>query len=303
MRSVTRCAITTAAILIVVWTCIGWAQALRIVGFNVESGGARPDVVDDLIEAAQGVDIWGLSEVQDDVWAILFETAAEQGEGADFKRVLGTTGGADRLLIIYNGDRLDVVRHFELPHINVGGNVRAPLVAHFRLKPTGPEFLFMVNHLYRSKAERRHEQVRLLNEWARQQTLPIVAVGDYTFDWDVSNGEADHDRGYDLMTADEVFVWIKPQRFMKTQCSFDSVLDVVFIAGEANTWRGSSEIIAAHETYCPDDNMRSDHRPVLAMFQLTADGQPSSRHLLLERIQRLDEELRALKALVEQLPQ
>jgi hypothetical protein len=42
-----------------------------------------------------------------------------------------------------------------------------PLVAHFRFKPAGAKFLFMVNHLYRSKAERRHEQARLLNEWAR----------------------------------------------------------------------------------------------------------------------------------------
>jgi hypothetical protein len=32
-----------------------------MVGFNVESGGARPNVVDDLIAAAQGVDLWGFS--------------------------------------------------------------------------------------------------------------------------------------------------------------------------------------------------------------------------------------------------
>jgi len=73
--------------------------------------------------------------------------------------------------------------------INVGGNVRAPLVAQLRLKPAGPEFLFMVNHLYRSNTEWRHEQARLLNAWARSQTLPVIAVGDYNFDWDVSNGD------------------------------------------------------------------------------------------------------------------
>lgn len=44
-------------------------------------------------------------------------------------------------------------------------------------------------------------------------------------------------------------MWIKPQRLIKTQCSFDSVLDFVFIAGEAKNWRAASEIMAAHDTY------------------------------------------------------
>jgi hypothetical protein len=114
------------AILCSVWAGPGWAQALRVVGFNVESGGAHPDVVDDLIRAAQGVDLWGFSEVQDNTWGLLFEQAAEDGEAADFQRILGTTGGGNRLLIVYNGDRLDLVSQFELTAINIEGRVRAP---------------------------------------------------------------------------------------------------------------------------------------------------------------------------------
>jgi hypothetical protein len=63
MRVTKRPSTVVVAILFSLWTGIGWAQALRVVGFNVESGGARPEVVDDLIPAAQGVDIWGFSEV------------------------------------------------------------------------------------------------------------------------------------------------------------------------------------------------------------------------------------------------
>ena len=37
----------------------------------------------------------------------------------------------------------------------------------------------MVNHLYRTKEARRHLQADLLNEWASQQQLPVIAVGDY----------------------------------------------------------------------------------------------------------------------------
>jgi endonuclease/exonuclease/phosphatase family metal-dependent hydrolase len=68
-------------------------------------------------------------------------------------------------------------------------------VAQFRLKPVGSEFLFMVNHLYRSNTERRHEQARLLNAWARQQTLPAIAVGAFNIDWAVINGDTVHDLG------------------------------------------------------------------------------------------------------------
>jgi hypothetical protein len=292
--------IIVVAVLVSLWTGAGWTQALRVVGFNVESSGARPDVVDDLIAAVQGVDLWDFSEVQDAIWATLFAQAAAQGETGAFTPILGTTGGGDRLLIVYHQDRFDLVRHFELTDINIGGNVRAPLVAHFRFKPAGPEFLFMVNHLYRSNTERRHEQARLLNAWARQQTLPVIAVGDYNFDWDVTNGATMHDRGYDLLTGDGVFTWVRPPQLIRTQCSFDSVLDFVFVAGAARQWHASSEILATEEGYCPSDQSRSDHRPVLALFELTSDGTPSPRQFLLAQIQRMEADLRAL---VEQMPQ
>src|ERR671910_2330987 len=130
MRATWVRSIVVVAVLVSLWTGIGWAQALRVVGFNVEFGGARPDVVDDLIAAAQGVDLWGFSEVQDEIWATLFAQAAAGGESGEFRRIMGTTGGGDRLLIVYHSDRFEVVRQFELTDINIGGRVRAPLVAH-----------------------------------------------------------------------------------------------------------------------------------------------------------------------------
>jgi hypothetical protein len=41
-----------------VLTATALAEQLRVVGFHVESGDARPEVV-----ATPGVDLWGLSEV------------------------------------------------------------------------------------------------------------------------------------------------------------------------------------------------------------------------------------------------
>lgn len=53
---------------------------------------------------------------------------AEDGENANFEKVVGTTGGGDRLALIFNANRFRLVRSQELTHINQG-NHRAPLVA------------------------------------------------------------------------------------------------------------------------------------------------------------------------------
>jgi hypothetical protein len=44
MRASKIHSIVVVGLLISLWTCAGWPQALRVVGFNVESGGARPDM-------------------------------------------------------------------------------------------------------------------------------------------------------------------------------------------------------------------------------------------------------------------
>ncbi|MCP4411091.1 MAG: hypothetical protein GY808_00735, partial [Gammaproteobacteria bacterium] len=220
---------------------IAHAQELEVIGYNVESGGADPDIVAQRIIEIDGCDIWGLSEVRNQGWANIFEVAAEDGENADFIQVLGTTGGADKLLIIFNSNKFDLVDSEELHDINVSGTVRAPLVARLKIKSTGNEFYFMVNHLYRSKADKRHLQATLLNNWAESQQIPVIAVGDYNFDWSVTNGDTDHDDGYDNMIADSVFEWIRPTTLYKTQDSnYNSILDFVFVSGDAKNWDISS---------------------------------------------------------------
>ncbi|MEQ8468470.1 hypothetical protein [Coleofasciculus sp. E1-EBD-02] len=166
------------------------------------------------------------------------------------------------------------------------------------------EFLFVVNHLYRSSESSRHEQARLLNEWGRSQQLPIIAAGDYNFDWDVVSGI--HDEGWDLITADDVFTWVKPDKLIATICSnrYNSVLDFVFVAGEAKNWPASSVILYGDpsDAYCPDDQTTSDHRPILATFQLGESVQPTppnQQQVLLEQIEQIERELLKLKTLVE----
>ena len=239
---------------------------LTVVAWNLESGDADPRVIAARLGEFQGVDLWGLSEVNGAEDARLFEVGAEVGEAANFTRILGSSGGGDRLLLLYDEDRFDLVRRGELDGINVRGNVRAPLYAHLRDAHTGVEFIFMVNHLYRSDDAARHWQAAALNDWAEAQALPIVAVGDYNFDWDVAEGERDHDAGYDNLTADGVWAWVRPAALVSTQDSrYDDVLDFIFTANAAQAWPARAEIVVTPGDF-PDDATTSDHRPVLATF-------------------------------------
>jgi endonuclease/exonuclease/phosphatase family metal-dependent hydrolase len=283
---------------------VATARQIDVIGWNMESGGADVTVLAEQIDQFAGIDIWGFSEVQNLGWASAFTEAAGEGDQDDYQMILGTTGGGDLLLIVYNATLFEEIRHFELHDINPLGRVRAPLVAQFREKETGQEFLFMVNHLYRSKADKRHEQSQDLNAWIQQQTLPVIAVGDYNYDWDVENGETQHDRGYDLLTANNVVGWVKPETLLPTNChtQFTSVLDFIFVTNDiSTTWHPQSTIEMSQENYCPDSDATSDHRPIKATFTLLETG-GGTRALLLERISTIEKELQLLKEAVEKLP-
>lgn len=285
---------------------------LTVMTWNVESGDADAEIIAQRLAEFDDVDLWGLSEVITED-ADLFESAAEEGEDTDFTAIVGTTGGEDRLLVLYDSSRFEALDVQELDEMNFRGNVRSPLVVHFVDLATGQEFLFMVNHLWRGNETGRYEQARLLNLWAAEQDLPIVAVGDYNFDFEIETGE--RDIAYDLFVADDVFTWVRPDELVRTQCSldrndntqcfFNSVLDFVFVAGDAKQWEAISEIVVDEGDF-PDDETTSDHRPVLAIFEITeaneaADGM--TRDEILARIAELEAEIAELEALLEELPE
>lgn len=248
---------------------------LVVIGFNTESGGSDPDVVaSEVIADMRGESLWGFAEVEGTPAAEAYVAAAADPGGEEaWDHVLGTTGYEDRLVLAWDDARLSLESSEELSDINVGGTARAPLVGRMRDRATDLEFLFVVNHLWRTDEPKRHEQAELLNAWGRAQSLPVVMVGDYNFDWDVQSG--DHDAGYDLLTDGGVFSWVKPDPLLSTQCSgfYDSVLDFVFVGGDARSWTADSDVLRPDDTYCAGSHQEtwSDHRPVRGTFEIPVD--------------------------------
>jgi endonuclease/exonuclease/phosphatase family metal-dependent hydrolase len=301
-----------AAWMLIVGAASGQAIQLKIRSWNIESGGSDPETIARQIADEQGVDIWGLSEVQSPQVAERLQRAAAEGEDATFERLVGTKGGSDRLVILYNSKRLQRVGDpIELHEFNPGGTGRSPLAVRLRGRTTGQEFMFMVNHLFRGSRAKRHLQAKQLNTWARSAPVPVISVGDYNFDFDAQMGDnPDHrNKGFDLLTKDGVFVWVRPERLIKTQSSnFNSVLDFVFVAGTAVGWKAESRIIVRPGDF-PDNKQTSDHRPVEAVFTLKTPSAPPpgsvppriTKEQLLQRIEALERDLKELKRLAQEI--
>src|SRR5688572_23514501 len=154
-----------ASLLLALWLSPALAEELRILAWNVESGTPRPDdpsegsdpetIAGQLTQLAD-YDLVGLSEVRPAA-AKQFVDALSAGAGETFLSVNTATGMDDRLVLVWNSKRLQLLESYELHRfgdwmlnsLDDKGNWRhrSPLLGHFRDRDTGAEFLGMVNHL------------------------------------------------------------------------------------------------------------------------------------------------------------
>ena len=147
-------------------------------------------------------------------------------------------------------------------------------MAHLKDRATGTEFLVMVNHLARGKAEIRQKQATMLVDWARDQTLPVFALGDYNFDYVFKTRKGNP--AFSNMLKDNIWRWVEPVELIDTNWYDNprnpdgvddypgSILDFAFVAGSAKDWKSTCRVLVRKGDF-PDDKTTSDHRP----FELT----------------------------------
>ena len=104
----------------------------------------------------------------------------------------------------------------------------------------------MLNHLARGNAELRQEQAKALRLWVEDQTLPVIGIGDYNFDFDfhTQRGNA----AFDEFLVDGHWRWVRPDPLIDTNWADrdgdgqdnypDSCLDFMFLGGRAIDWQG-----------------------------------------------------------------
>lgn len=255
----------------------GEADPLRILHWNIESGGANPKRIAEQLGylTLAGYHVFALSEVDD--CQTLIDGLEVMNPGV-WKRVVGNSGiipdrEDDRLMVFIDSRRLELIdsqeltRHGEYP-LNDGRH-RSPLLLRMNDKQTGQMFLLMQNHLARGNAEFRTTQAIGLREFARDSSQPIIAVGDYNFDFIFATESGNE--GLNEMMRDDVWKWIRPEEWIDTNW-FDedkdgaddypgSLLDFSFVSGVARNWHCTSRVLVLPGDF-PDDWETSDHRPV-----------------------------------------
>jgi endonuclease/exonuclease/phosphatase family metal-dependent hydrolase len=277
----------------------GVAGELKLLAWNVESGtpkleapavGSDPATIAGQLEKLAEYDIVALSEVRPSS-AKQFVDALSKGVGETFLSVITATGQDDRLLLAWRAKRLQLLAGYEmhrhgdfllnsLDDESGEWRHRSPLVAHFKDRDSGVEFMCMVNHLARGDESVRNRQAIGLRKWAAEQKLPVIACGDYNFDWffPTEKGNA----AFDYFLEDSVWTWVRPEKLIdtnwldvdphapqeqRTDAYPDSLLDFVFVSGAAKQWSPKSWVVVRDGDF-PDSGSTSDHRPMAASVML-----------------------------------
>ena len=240
--------------------------AIRFLSWNVESDGADADVISKQLSELNKddrYDVVGLTEVKPPDWK-KFRTALGEHYRYEFSR----SGRSDRLQILFNTNVFEEVRHFDLKEVNLFNRYRAPLVVQLKHLKSGQELLVMINHLARGKSEIRQQQAELLVEWARDQTLPVVAIGDYNLDYVFETKKGNP--AFKKMLLDNVWEWVQPEEMIDSNWYDElgdgeddypgSLLDFAFVANAAKNWKKTCRVIVRDGDF-PDDKSTSDHRP------------------------------------------
>lgn len=304
---------------LVLWTLVSFTcgvpgtspavpHQFTVESWNVSSIDRDPHMPALHISQTEGVDLWGLAGVRNPWWAELFRNAAAENGQEGMTAVLSPTGGSNRLLILYDPRQFDLVRSFELdwegePWRTPYVFLRPALVAQLRHFPSGQEFLFMVNSLHPDWAGR---QAQKLARWMRSQSLPVIAVGTYWFQHNLSPQplRCDGQAGLTALLADGAAEWVRPEQLVKTYDGpSNTIEDFIFLANPGGRMRGQSRIVVGPRDFSGRRSTGS-HRPVRATFTVAAS---TPRAQLEQRIReqgrRVKTELDVLEALIRQLPE
>ncbi|MFM7184887.1 MAG: endonuclease/exonuclease/phosphatase family protein [Planctomycetota bacterium] len=282
------------------------SEEFRLLAWNVESNRpGQPPVSDADVVASQLTEllrnpatrsqIVALSEVEPKT-VERYRRAVASGLEGEVDFVTSASGGyadADSLMLVVDARRFRIDEVLEL-HRYAGikanftvdqetsseyGSVRArsPLIAKVQDLASGRPFWLIVVHLARGEEELRVDQARVLRRWAADRSEPVVAAGDFNFDYVFATARGN--AAFDAMLEGDTWRWLEPDPLVDSNWSEDrqkgppgvdsypgSILDFVFVANGAKGWRGTSDVVVRGGDF-PDDDRTSDHRPIVATFR------------------------------------
>ena len=155
---------------------------------------------------------------------------------------------------------------------------------------TGTDFLVVLNHLARHDVGLRQQQAKGLRLWAAAQTLPVIAMGDFNFDYNFATQAGN--AAFTEFLSDGTWKWVRPEPLIDTNWADhdgngsddypNSMLDFVFVAGAARGWEATCSVVVRAGDF-PDDQTTSDHRPVRCVMDVPSAGGVESIDLAIRK--------------------
>ena len=271
------------------------AKELRIVAWDVDGDDNDAAKISKQLTDLGTYDLYGLTSVAP-TEVERYGKALRKVTGRDFKWIVGETGGNYRIVVFYDAGRFGTLSKTELHSFDDGqlddgqlddgrlddgqrndpkSQHRLPMIVELHDRDTRRDdqqplaFYFVVNHFARKDAELRARQAVDLRHWGQAQTKPIVAVGNYNFDFDIKTLRGN--RSFDLFMIDYIWYWVRPQEFIDTQWvdlnddgkdDFpNQCQDFGLVVGAAQLWSSKARVLLQEGDF-PDTSESSDHRPV-----------------------------------------
>ncbi len=245
---------------------------LKIIAWNVESGMSNPVVIAGQLSQYQSPDLVVLTEVLPGEFDRFCGALRGQND-AVYQSVNGESGDEDRIEVIYNSQRLELLE-FDEPSELAGrkvntGRHRSPLVCLMQDRSSGQRFFVVAVHLARGNADFRKQQAIAIREWARDQSDSVLLIGDLNFDYifDADTGN----EAFVELHRDQILEWIRPEEMIDSNWYDEnrdgaddypgSLLDGAFVSGPAKTWQPACQILVRENDF-PDDLETSDHRAI-----------------------------------------
>ena len=276
------------------------AEPIQVLSWNVESNRpGQPPVSDATTIALELVNLMTADSTAAGIVALcevdptsfnIYQQAVATGLKKPVDFVTNASGGfqdSDCLMLVVDRLRYEIREAIEVHrYAGIAANynsidpgaadsgalrARSPLIVKLKDRTNNAEFWILVNHLARGESDLRVEQARMLSAWAKDHEQPIVAVGDYNFDYEFATQKGND--GFDAMMKSGVWKWLKPDPLIDSNWARDyrikdanvdrypdSILDFVFVANQAKDWNGKSIVVVRPGDF-PDDEKTSDHRP------------------------------------------
>ena len=234
--------------------------------WNVQSGENNPAVIAQQLQQLAGYDVYCLNEVSRRSFP-LYDAALP-----DHESVESESGRSDHMMILFDKGKFELLEKKELHQFN-NGTHRSPMYVRLKDKKTRTELIVMTNHLARGDERLRQLQAAGLREWARDQPVGIINIGDFNMDYSFKKRRGNV--AFTEMLRDSIWNWIPPLPLVDTQWSDNygkdrypySMLDFAFVAGPAKTWNPRCRVIVRPGDF-PDNYSTSDHRPVELRLEL-----------------------------------